>query len=164
MEHLDGALNVNNRQSDWIKMCINLALRSDLTHKHGCVIVKDDVIVSSGFNHKSCDKSYYDGSIRANSRNRVNNDKNRPQKCVYSTHAEMAAIKGAKKKNLCDSDMYVVRIGPKCCNRHLSPSTNMSAVEDPSMCYLKYSHPCETCVKLIEKCGIRRVYYSTNRH
>ena len=169
MEHINDSLNVNHRQSGWIKKCINLALRSNLTHKHGCIVVKDDMIVSSGFNYRSCDKSYYNGSTRVNGRTRVNNNHNnnigKPQKCVYSTHAEMAAIKGAKKKNLCDSDMYIVRIGPQCCNHHFSkrpPFTNTDEFDDPSICYLKYSHPCETCSKLIQKSGIRRVYYSTN--
>ena len=159
MENINDSLNINHRQNGWIKKCINLALRSNLTHKHGCIVVKDDMIVSSGFNYKTCKKSDYHSSPTRE------NNYNLPQKCIYSTHAEMAAIKGAKKKNLCNSDMYIVRIGPQCCNHHFSKhlySTNMDEFNNQSTCYLKYSHPCETCSKLIQKSGIRRVYYSTN--
>lgn len=155
---MNESLNVNHRQSGWIKKCVNLALRSNLTHKHGCIVVKGNMIVSSGFNYRSYNKSCY------NSHTTNGNNNHLSQKCIYSTHAEMAAIKGAKKKHLYDSDMYIVRIGPQCYNHHFSKQTSSANTDDfdQSVCYLKYSHPCEICSKLIQKSGIRRVYYSTN--
>lgn len=64
----------------------------------------------------------------------------------FSIHAEVAALHRAKhaKTRLADCEMYVVRLG-------LGPSA------------LKYSKPCDDCVREITKWGIRRVYFSTNQ-
>lgn len=67
----------------------------------------------------------------------------------YSCHAEVAAIlslKNRSKKYLCDATMVVVRIS----NNHCFPNL------------LKLSKPCESCTKEIIKCGLRKVFYSTN--
>jgi deoxycytidylate deaminase len=64
----------------------------------------------------------------------------------FSIHAEVAAlqkVKRCKTKKLAYCEMYVVRLGP-------------------SMERLKYSKPCDDCVKEITRAGIRRVYYSTS--
>lgn len=151
-----------------IRKCVNLALRSNLTHKHGCVIVKDGAVVSRGYNHKK-------GISPIECIDNTNRQ-------IFSVHAEMAAIRNAKKKNLINSDMYVVRIGPKCGKRCFDASKDVDtslpllpglcAVEtrsynpshsnDPPPRYLKYSHPCEVCGALIRQCGIRRVFYSVD--
>lgn len=82
--------SANSIQRKWLSQCIKLALRSDLTHKHGCVIVdrKTRELISQGFNY---------------------NSKN--HQCVSSMHAEIAAIKNANKRLIRhDCDMYVVRL------------------------------------------------------
>jgi deoxycytidylate deaminase len=63
----------------------------------------------------------------------------------YSIHAEIDAICKVKKNKsiLQQSTMYIVRIS----KRGIA---------------LKYSKPCSDCQKMIEKYGIKRVYYSTS--
>lgn len=66
----------------------------------------------------------------------------------FCIHAEMAAImslKGKNKQLLNQCDLYVVRVGPK---RYNFP--------------LKYSKPCQKCQDAINKCRIKKTYYSTN--
>lgn len=114
----------NAEQLKYLFKCAQLASRSNLTHKHGCVIVdkKTGDIISKGYNR--------------NLRNHVD---------VCSLHAEMAAIKNAKKNNLTkDCDMYIVRL------------RNSNKPE------LKYSKPCPHCFKYIIQSKISKIYYSTN--
>ncbi len=102
--------------------CKTLAQKSDMLHKHGCIIVKNGNVVSTGFNQRYTKKKI--------------------QEChdVTSWHAEMIAIRKCTKELLCQSDLYIVRIGSG----------------------FKYSKPCSICSKKIEKLGIRNVYYSIN--
>ena len=115
----------NAEQLKYLFKCAQLASRSNLTHKHGCVIVdkKSGDIISKGYNR--------------NLRNHVD---------VCSLHAEMAAIKNAKKQNITkDCDMYIVRL-----------RNSKKPVE------LKYSKPCPHCFKYIIQSKINKIYYSTN--
>ena len=66
----------------------------------------------------------------------------------FSIHAEVEAILKVKSKYkhiLQDAEMYVVRIG-----------------NTKYQCPLKYSKPCCDCQQVIQKFGIKKVYYSTN--
>jgi deoxycytidylate deaminase len=115
----------NEKQYSFLKRAMNLALKSSCPHqRHGCVIVKDNEIVSEGYNHKQTHLYH-----------------------KFSVHAEVDAISKMKhnRKYMSQCDLYVVRIG----------TDNMG---NP----LKYSKPCNGCIKAIEKSGIRRVYYSSN--
>jgi pyrimidine deaminase RibD-like protein len=77
----------NVRQKQYLDVCGSLAVKSPLTHKHGCIIVKGNKIISKGYNNKT--NVYSESSI----------------------HAEIAALR--KVKHLLDETctMYVVRIG-----------------------------------------------------
>jgi deoxycytidylate deaminase len=115
----------NDKQSFFLKRATNLALKSPCqNHRHGCVIVKDDEILSEGYNHTQTHLYH-----------------------KFSIHAEVDAISKLKhnKKLLSSCDLYVVRIG-------------RDSMGNP----LKYSKPCQDCIKAIHKAGIRRVYYSSN--
>jgi len=57
-------------------------------------------------------------------------------------HAEMAAIQSAKHKDLVGADLFVVRV-----KRSIGQPKGMSK-------------PCEHCTKLIQNCGIKRVFYT----
>ena len=112
-------------QKKYLQKCVRLTERSALTHKHGCVIVdnKTGDIISQGFN---C--------------NMNNNMK------VNSLHAEIAAIRNAKKNLLISNncDMYIVRIGKVNGN-------------------FRYSKPCANCRFIIQtQTKIKHVYYSIN--
>lgn len=124
-DHVDFDISksADGLQQKYIRRCVRLAEKSPLTHKHGCVIVdkRSGEIISQGFNIK------------------LNNHVH-----VTSLHAEIAAIKNAKKSILTDveCDMYIVRVG----NGHL-----------------KYSKPCIHCREVItSRTNIRNIYYSVN--
>lgn len=78
-----------NRQQFYMNKAAQLAYRSNMSHKHGCLIVNNDEILSSGYNH-----TYIHMYHR------------------YSCHAEYEALRKIKKNtNLANAEMYIVRIG-----------------------------------------------------
>jgi deoxycytidylate deaminase len=80
------------RQERYLEMAARVAQKSDMTHKHGCVIVLDDDVLCTGFNVHTIHMFH-----------------------SYSIHAEVDALKKLNKKkykNLFHKmEMYVVRIG-----------------------------------------------------
>lgn len=78
-------------QRKYLRYCVQLASRSNVTHKHGCVIVdrRTKEIISYGFNYD------YKNHVK-----------------VSSLHAEMAAMRNANKRCLArnECEMYVVRL------------------------------------------------------
>lgn len=79
------------KQYSFLQRAMSIALKSNCkNHKHGCVIVKDNEIISEGYNYRHyhmCHK--------------------------MSIHAEVAALSKLKhnKKLLSSCDLYVVRVG-----------------------------------------------------
>lgn len=117
--------NTTERQEYFMQAAAKMAHKSTMGHQHGAVIVLDNLIISTGFNY------VYEHMCHMN-----------------SIHAEVDAllkVKGIKKSQLTEAEMYVVRIGPKTLSEQL-----------------KYSKPCCSCQKAIAKYGIRKVYYSTS--
>ena len=85
--------NLNTEQWSYISEAISLALKSDMTQKHGCIIVKNSNIVGRGYNRfVGYDK--YGSSYKNN---------------VKSIHAEAAAINDCKRSDLRGASMYVIR-------------------------------------------------------
>ena len=80
-----------NTQQRYLDICCELAKKSSLAHKHGCIIVKNGKIISQAFNQKLIAKTY--------------------ETVPTSLHAEVAAIKKAKTKLGDNCELYVVRIG-----------------------------------------------------
>lgn len=144
MIDFDLSKSKTTKQAYFLKKCSDLAHHSNLTHKHGCIIVKKNQIVSSGYNFKLNSSCVHEKSdecfLTQNERDRGNNN--------YSVHAEVSTLKKVKNVDLSKCDMYVVRIGAYS-------SQNKGAG-------FKYSHPCDSCSRLIAAFGIRRVYYSIN--
>ncbi len=81
------------RQEKFIGVAKRLASKSDMAHRHGCVLVLGDEIISTGYNQyieHFCHK--------------------------FSIHAEVDALVKVKKRLrplLPSCELYVVRIGPK---------------------------------------------------
>ena len=73
-------------QQTYMELCSRLANKSQLQHKHGCVIVQEGKVIGMGYNTKII---------------------------TTSIHAEMAALHHAKKRigGKHELDLYVVRIG-----------------------------------------------------
>ena len=76
---LDICKTAKIQQQKYLSKCARIASKSNLTHKHGCIIVdkKSGEIISKGYNK--------------NLKNHVN---------THSLHAEIAALTSAKKSNL----------------------------------------------------------------
>lgn len=80
-------------QEKYIEKCLLLANKSDLTQKHGCVLVRNKEIISDGYNFKIANKS-------------------RKNHSIFSVHAEVCTLKKVKNQDLSECELYVVRLGP----------------------------------------------------
>lgn len=121
-----------NKHQKYLDEAINYAKNSNLSHKHGCVIVYGDEIISRGYN-KKC------SSLKN-----------------YSIHAEIDAInrlnkKYKTKKILSKCSLYVIRI-----------RNGFNFSDDDTHDCLKMSKPCMNCASKINKIGIKNVYYSVD--
>lgn len=99
--------NISPRHLPYLEKAAKLAMKSTMTHKHGCVLVNEDdgTIVSSGYNRST--KIMYH---------------------TYSIHAEVDTLMKIKKKAnkylLSRCVMYVVRIGADSEFRYSKPCEN----------------------------------------
>jgi deoxycytidylate deaminase len=87
---IDEAKNTKSHTQNFIENAVSTAKKSNMTQRHGCVIVHKNKIISFGFNQSFIS-------------------------CKFSIHAEQAAIIKAKKilprSELKNCRLYVVRIG-----------------------------------------------------
>ena len=85
---------------DLIKLLIDTALKSNMIHRHGCVILYRNKVLSTGYNYyKISDSKIY------------NNYTSDYQANKYSIHAEKNAIQKIKNKNILkDCKIYIIRI------------------------------------------------------
>lgn len=139
----DKSKKISKEQHTYIQKCLNLAYKSNLTQKHGCVVVRKKKIISCGYNFKIHHQNTFN-TFLVNNNNNNYDDKTES----FSVHAEISTLKKVKKQDLTGCELYVVRLGPKS---KFSEESN-----------LKYSHPCKVCRSYIEDCGIKKVYYSIN--
>lgn len=89
---------IHFKQQYYLNLAAQAALKSDMNHKHGAIIVYKKNVVATGNN-------YYKGE--------------------HSIHAEVDAIsklRGKEKEILSQCELYVVRIGPDRMNNHLKYS------------------------------------------
>lgn len=86
------AKSTTERQRYFLERAARLAMKSSMSHKHGCIIVKDGTIIAEGYNHHVTHMYH-----------------------KFSIHAEIDAInKSRRGRNMIDTqglEMYVVRIG-----------------------------------------------------
>ena len=101
----------SERQARYLDKAKQQAFKSNMAHRHWCVIVYDDIILASGFNYMHdhlCHK--------------------------YSIHSEMDAISKIKKRMrslLPSCEMYVVRIAPNSmdnCLKYSKPCKDCTAL------------------------------------
>jgi deoxycytidylate deaminase len=114
------------KEEKFIALAGEWAMKSVLFSRHGCVLVVHGKPVSYGYNQL---RNYSkDGMIQG-----------------YSCHAEMDALRNAKKRNVFEkrlprSTMYITRLNR---NGHYFDS-----------------HPCELCFSQMLKFGVHRVVYT----
>jgi deoxycytidylate deaminase len=114
----------------------NIAQRSDMRTKHGCVIIdKKGTIISSAYN-KTLNLS-------------TNKFKKYDRNNKISRHAEENALWNVDKRKLYGARLYVVRSGGCLKTDH----------------FYMNSKPCKKCTYIIEECmkkfGLKVVYYSS---
>jgi deoxycytidylate deaminase len=83
----------DERQEYFLRKAAQIAFRSNMSHRHGCIIVdgKTGDILSSGYNHTSIHLFH-----------------------KFSMHAEVDALRKINRKtDLSNAELYVVRIGPE---------------------------------------------------
>lgn len=110
-----------------------------LRRKFGAVIVKNDEIISTGYNgaprgRKNC------SDLGFCMREKLNIPRGERYELCRSVHAEQNAIISAARKDLIDSDLYLTGI-------EVSDST-----------YIKNPAPCAFCKRLIINAGIKRIF------
>ena len=130
--------NIHKYDKEILNMAYNIALKSDMRCKHGCIIIDNKgVVVSSACNKAMpvCKEILYSQLIRPH----------------CSIHAEELALRKSDYRKLSGAKMYVVRI---------------NSIEDNSdkSLYFMNSKPCNKCTYIINACirkyGLKTVYYS----
>lgn len=125
--------------------------RSSCLNKHwGAVIVKDDTIVSTGYNgapRNICDCMERNYCKLKEYRKRTNSGRGTCYEQCVSVHAEMNAIIFASKDELKGSTLYLY--GTEC--------NNLDGIWE----CVKNPNPCSECKKLIINAGIRTVVIKT---
>jgi len=90
------------RQRRFLEKAKQQANKSSMGHRHGCVVVLDDTIIASGYNHFFMQNCHH-----------------------YSMHSEVDAIMKVKKRMrpmLSQCELYVVRIAPNSMDKCLKYS------------------------------------------
>jgi|UniRef100_A0A6C0EEG8 deoxycytidylate deaminase len=117
---------------DLTKILIDVALKSNMIHKHGCVILHRNKIISTGYNYYKISN----GTIYKN----IYGDY---QPNRYSIHAEKNAIQKIKNKNLLkECKIYIIRIKKS----------------DDNISYgLEQGVPCNMCNNLLKKYNLTKI-------
>ena len=131
-----------SKEDMYLNMAETAALRSTcLKRKYGCVIVKNDRVISTGYNGSPsgspncCDIGYCP---------RAFSHKGERYDLCKAVHAEMNALLNAGRDNALNADLYLVGL-------------NMDNSIYPS-------NPCPICEKLIAQSKINNVYIRTGNN
>jgi deoxycytidylate deaminase len=133
-----------------------MAEKSEFNHKIGCVIVKDNKIISLGFNQKRTHPMQFLFSEKVRIKN-INNNKTQKEilwdnRIFRYIHAEIDAISS------------IIRM------RNIHSETDRKKVENASIYIYRQNkngtpalaRPCAVCLYAIKFFKFRRMYYTTN--
>jgi len=111
-----------------IETLIKTALKSNMKHKHGCVILYKKKIISKGFNYYKISNLLYNNyTVQQYENNK------------YSVHAEQNAINKIRNKLLlCKCTIYIIRL----------KNLNEITIDNNN---IELGIPCEACNNLINK-------------
>lgn len=126
---------IHNRTFNYMMKCVDIAKKSDMRCKHGCIIVdKNGKVISEAHNRRNGLPNKH-----------IEDPSKRP---FFSNHAEETALKKMNRNNLNGATLYVVRFG----HCHKNP-------------IFMNSKPCPKCTPIIIACmknfGLKAAYYST---
>lgn len=121
-----------------MEMCVEVAKKSNMNSKHGCIIIdRKGNLISSACNKRRSMETEHISDINMRRQKR------------FSRHAEETALKNVNRNDLKGAVLYVVRYGHNNCNP-----------------YFMNSKPCEKCTAIInaaiERHGLKAAYYSTD--
>jgi deoxycytidylate deaminase len=125
-----------------MEYCVEIAKKSNMNSKHGCVIIdKKGKIISSACNKRKSMKMEHISDINKRKQKR------------FSKHAEETALKNVNRNKLKGAILYVIRYGHN---------------ENTDETYFLNSKPCEKCTSIIKasifKYGLKVAYYSTGNN
>ena len=113
-----------------------------LKRKWGCIIVKDNVIVSTGYN--GAPRKITDCWMKGTC-SRENSSRGTDYAFCPAVHAEQNALIFGNRADMKDADMYLVGVD----------NTNQY-VENPA--------PCSLCKRMIINAGIKKVFVRTSKN
>ena len=131
--------NIHKYDYHLMELCVDVAKKSNMRSKHGCVVVDNrGKIISSACNKRTNLKDEHIDEVLLR------------QRKGFSTHAEESALKNVDRNRLKGAKLYVVRWGyAKNCPFHFLNSK-----------------PCVKCTAIINACinnyGLKGAYYSTD--
>lgn len=125
-----------------------------LKRKYGCIIVKDDEIISSGFNGAprgvisclECKKCF-----------RENSERGMDYSNCISVHAEQNAIISAPRNRMIGATMYLVGIQEICEVEPDQSKVLPSYHFVNSFKYVDNPSPCSICKRMIANAGIEKI-------
>lgn len=124
-----------NKDSYYLDVALTVSERSSCLKKHyGAVIVKDDFIISTGYNGNPAGEKHCETCTKVDS----NKDMQEYATCP-AIHAEMNATLIAAKKDMIGSTLYLACFDPRTNEERVAPK------------------PCEICLRLIKNAGIKKV-------
>lgn len=142
-----------DKDNYYLNIAETVSQRSTCLTKHwGAIIVKDDTIVSTGFNGaprkvKDCLQKGY--CRLTEHRKKTNSGRGTCYEQCLSVHAEMNAMLSASKDEMLGATLYLVG----------KESTSLDGGFD----YVKNPKPCTMCRKMIINAGIERVIVRIDR-
>jgi dCMP deaminase len=128
-----------NKLDYYLDIALAVSKKSSCLKRHyGAVIVKDDIVKSTGYNG-SCR-----GEAHCTTCTKVSNDKDIAEYLTCaSVHAEMNAIIAASRPEMLGGDLYLT-----CWDNR----KNQEIID---------AQPCEICLRLIKNAGISRIINRT---
>lgn len=132
-----------------------------LKRRYGAIIVKNDVIIASGFNGAP---RGIDDCLECNKCNRQNSERGMDYSNCVSVHAEQNAIISASRDNMIDSTLYLVGYTEEYSidndNTYLPDYLKPVKVKYIKK-YVENAEPCSICKRLIINSGIKEVIVRT---
>lgn len=113
-------------------IALEISKNSEMNNKHGCIIIKNGNIISTGFNKYLAPRGSSPKEIYSSKKSYTKG---------RSIHAEVDAINNCNRKELNGAILLVVRLN----------KTNGGFMN---------SEPCSNCKRIINKFNFSKIYYS----
>lgn len=135
-----------SRINDYLDIAEVISKKSTcLRRNFGCVVVKDDEIISTGYNGSPRGTKNCNTDLKYCVRDNLNIERGTRYELCRAVHAEANAIISASRRDLLGSGLFLVGL----------EFSNRSYVSNPE--------PCIMCKKLIINAGIKQVIVRTSK-